>query len=125
MKLQHNYAWSLPMTLLGMGPGVSRIEVGDGKLDVTMGWAFRMHADAAHVVSVEIPDKRLPLLAGLGVHGWAGGWAVNAARQPYAIVSFDPPQPARVVGFPVRVRKLHLCPSDPLMLKQELEAFSR
>jgi hypothetical protein len=53
------------------------------------------------------------LILGLGVHGWAGWWAVNGARAGAVRIDIDPPSRARVCGFPVRLRTLWLSLVDP------------
>lgn len=41
-----------PMTVLGAGPKVSRVEVGPSAIDVRMGWAFRATFPREAVASV-------------------------------------------------------------------------
>ena len=121
MRLQHAYGWKVPMTLLGLGPSFSYIEVANGNLTVVLSWGFRMKAPLSEVESAERVEVPVPWKFGAGVHGWAGEWAVNAARRPHVVIRFAKPQRGYTVGFPVRVRVLHLCPAEPEQLLEALQ----
>ena len=101
------------LAVLGMGRGRSWLEVDHGLFRVRMGWAFRLEAPMGAVGSAEEIDEPIPLLMGIGVHGWARRWAVNSAREPHVVVRFAAPQLGRILGFPVWVETLHLSPADP------------
>lgn len=81
------------------------------ELRARMGWAFR--------VSIPLPDvidatpARIPLVLGIGVHGWSGRWAMNGARAGGVRIDVDPPCRARVCGFAVRLRTLWVSLTDP------------
>lgn len=124
MRLEHYYPWALPMTLMAMGPSWSYIDVTDENLTVTMGWGFFMRAPITEVEAASREPKPIPWTFGIGVHGWAREWAVNASRRNHVVVSFRTPQRARVIGCPVRVRILHLSPARPAELVEALEANS-
>jgi hypothetical protein len=124
MRLEHSYPWALPMTLLAMGPSVSYIDVTDGNLTVTMGWGFRMRTPITEVETARREPKPIPWTFGIGVHGWAREWAVNASRRNHVVVRFKTPQRALVIGFPIRVRILHLSPARPDELVDALERNS-
>jgi hypothetical protein len=113
MRLEHSYTWALPMELLAMGPSMSYIDVNDGTLTVAMGWGFRMRAQLTEVEDVRREPNPIPWTFGIGVHGWTREWAVNGSRRNHVVVRFKRPQRARVIGFPVRVRTLHLSPARP------------
>lgn len=98
-------------TALGTGPGLSRAVVGADELHVGMGWAFRGRVPLSAVVSAR--TERIPLLMGVGVHGWGGRWAVNGSRSGAVRVDVDPPSRARVCGLPVQLRTLWLSLVDP------------
>ena len=117
---EHSYGWALPMILMGMGPGLSRIEVGDGTLRVVMGWGFAMRAPLEEIESATVEDRPISWRFGIGVHGWPGEWAVNASRRNHVLIKFKRAQRARVIGFPVRVRVLHLSPAEPEALVASL-----
>jgi hypothetical protein len=114
--MRFHFAPGLPAALLGalgMGRGHSWLDVEGDRFRVRMGWAFRLGAPAGAVASAEEVVEPIPLLMGIGVHGWARRWVVNSARKPHVVVRFAAPQRAWVLGFPVRVEILHLSPADP------------
>ena len=119
-RLEHAYGWRLPMSLLLLGPGSSYIEVANGNLTVVMGWAFRLKAPLSEVESARLEEEPVPWKLGIGVHFWAGEWAVNATRRPHVVIKFKNPQKGRTAGIPIRVRVLHLCPAEPEKLLEEL-----
>ena len=55
-----------------------------------------------------------------GVHGWRGDWLVNGAGDGLVELRFDPPMRARVLGFPVHVRRLRVAVDDPDGLVQAI-----
>jgi hypothetical protein len=113
MRFQHHYGWTIPMAMLGLGPRWSFIEVGAEHLRVTMAWGFRMRAPLSSVKSAEKLSEPISWRFGIGVHGWFGEWAVNAARRPHVVIVFKDPQRAYTLGIPVRVQTLHLSPEHP------------
>ncbi len=100
----------LLLSLLGMGPAFSRVELDDGTLRVRMGWAFRASVPVRHITSVE---PRTGLVGGIGVHGWNGRWLVNGATTGLVAITVDPPGRASMMGIPVKLRELTLSLEDP------------
>jgi hypothetical protein len=96
---------------LGMGPGSSNVTVTTDELRAVMGWAFRGRIARRAIVSAR--PARIPLILGIGVHGWAGRWAVNGSRGGAVRLEINPPARARVCGLPVRLRTLWLSLADP------------
>ncbi|GAA0926181.1 hypothetical protein [Pseudonocardia zijingensis] len=74
-----------------------------------MRFAIRTHIPADSIAGC-VP-ARIPLVLGVGVHGWGGRWAVNGSRA--GAVRLDPPSRARVCGIPVGLRTLWLSLADP------------
>jgi hypothetical protein len=97
--------------LLGAGPAASHVAVTPTEVRVAMGWAFRARIPLRDIVGAA--HARIPLLYGIGVHGWAGRWAVNGALTGGVRIDLDPPCRARVCGFPVRLRTLRLSLVEP------------
>jgi hypothetical protein len=95
-----------------MGSGQSGVEVGDDRIDVRMGWAFRASIPRASVRKVEQVEN-IPALLGIGVHGWNGRWAVNGSRHGAARLTIDPAARARVIGVPVTLRELYVSLEEP------------
>lgn len=95
----------------GMGPGTSHVTVTADELRVVMGWAFRGRIARSAVVDAH--PARPPLILGIGVHGWAGRWAVNGSRSGAVRLEVAPPARAHVCGVPLRLRTLWLSLADP------------
>ncbi|MDR3650543.1 MAG: hypothetical protein P4L20_15735 [Acidimicrobiales bacterium] len=98
------------LSLLGMGPMFSRVELESGTLRVRMGWAFGTSIPVHQITAVE---PRSGLAGGIGVHGFRGRWLVNGATTGLVAITVDPPVRAAVIGFPVSLRVLTLSLEDP------------
>jgi hypothetical protein len=82
-----------------------------------MGWAFRARFPRAAVLRAARLDRRV---FSRGVHGFGGRWLVNGAGGPILAITLDPPQRARVVGLPLRLRELLVSVDDPAALAARL-----
>src|ERR1700680_3018948 len=98
------------LSLLGMGPRFSRVELEDGTLRVRMGWAFRASIPAHQITAVQ---PRSGLVGGIGVHGWRGRWLVNGATTGLVAITVDPSVRALGTGVPAKLRELPLSLEDP------------
>jgi hypothetical protein len=98
------------LSVVGVGPAFSRLEVDETSLDVRMGWGFRATVPRASIRSVRRSGNRWN---GIGVHGWGGWWLVNGSVAGIVRVEIDPPAKARVLGVPVRLRTLEVSMQDP------------
>lgn len=98
------------LSLLGVGPGLSRVEVDGERLRVRMGWAFRADIPLSSVTGAR-PYRGF--VGGIGVHGWRGRWLVNGAASGLVQVDIDPPARAYVIGVPVRLRMVRLSMESP------------
>jgi hypothetical protein len=98
-------------------PSESYVEVRDGEIECKMGWAFRARFPRAAVAGTRRFERK-PLSR--GVHGFAGRWLVNGAGAPILAIDLVPPQRARVVGVPVRLRQLLVSVDDPDALAERL-----
>jgi hypothetical protein len=111
--------WFLPLAwLTGMWPSRSFVRVADGGVDVAMGWAFRARFPAAAVVVVRA--TRGPRWGGVGVHGFGGTWVVNGSLHGVVELHLRNPARARVLGVPVRLRRLFVSVTDPTALVSAL-----
>lgn len=99
------------LVVVGLGPARSRVVLIDGELDVRMGWAFRARVPLTRVVGAR--REPIPLLMGVGVHGYAGRWAVNGSRAGAVRLDLEPRGHARVCGVPVRLASLWVSLEDP------------
>lgn len=96
--------------LLGMGANVTVIELSDFNLRVRMGWAFRADIPITSIRKIRRENRGW---WGVGVHGWGGDWLVNGSPRGVVGVTIDPPAPSRVIGFPVKLRKLYISVENP------------
>ena len=100
----------LLLSILGMGPAFSRVELDHGTLGVRMGWTFRASVPVRQITAAQ---PRRGLVGGIGVHGWRGRWLVNGATTGLVALTVDPPVRAWVMGLPVKLRELTLSLEDP------------
>jgi hypothetical protein len=102
------FRWLL--VVLGSGPKWSSVDVDDTQMRVGMGIGFRATIPRA---SVRRCARDQDMRWGVGVHGWRGRWLVNGATTGIVTLDIDPPAPARVLGWPIRLRQLHVSVEDP------------
>lgn len=105
--------------VLGHGRRLSHIDVGADAVTVQMGFGFRATVPRAAIVAVRPYDGRV---YGWGVHGWRGRWLVNGSSHDIVVLTIEPPVPARVLGFPIRLRELAISPLDRPALMAALSA---
>jgi hypothetical protein len=98
------------LSVLGIGPAFSGVEVDGDHLRVRMGYAFRARVPLASITRVE-PFSGF--VGGIGVHGWRGTWLVNGAASGLVAIEIDPPVRAWVLGVPVRLRTLQVSVKSP------------
>ncbi|MGD0742811.1 MAG: hypothetical protein ABSA31_05930 [Acidimicrobiales bacterium] len=103
-------AFRLLLSVMGLGPRFSGVEVAGERLVVRMGWGFSADLPRSTIHSAE---QTRGLVGGIGVHGWRGRWLVNGAASGLVTIGFDPAQRARVVGFPVKLSALCLSLEEP------------
>lgn len=117
-RLRYGRALRPMLSLLGMGPAFSGVDVAGGELRMRMGWAFRSRIPLKNVRHAE-PSAH-PIWSGWGVHGWNGRWLVNGSTHGIVRLDLDPDEEAVVCGVPVRLRTLWLGLDDPDALLAEL-----
>jgi hypothetical protein len=84
-----------------------------------MGWAFNARFPRQAIAATARLDKA-PLSR--GVHGLAGRWLVNGSGDRILVLDLQPSQQARVLGFPVRLRRLMVSVDDPEELATRLRS---
>ena len=109
-ELRYGRATKLLLIVFASGPGRSGIVVGEAELEVTMGVSFRGRAARETIASVRRLHEKV---ISRGVHGWWGDWLVNGAGDRLVELRFEPPMRARVLGFPIRVRRLRVSVDAP------------
>ena len=112
--LSYDHAW--PLTMAGMGPRSSSVEVDSGQIRVRVGPAFSLDIPRDAVRSVS-QDPALGGQATWGVHGLAGHWVVNSSARGLVELILDPPcHTGRALGTLFReakVTSLILSLADP------------
>ncbi|MDQ4070210.1 MAG: hypothetical protein M3203_12185 [Actinomycetota bacterium] len=98
------------LSVLGMGPAFSRVDIEGGVLRVRMGWWFSADVPLASVTGAR---RHRGFVGGIGVHGWRGWWLVNGSARGIVSIDIDPPARARVMGVPARLRKLDVSVKSP------------
>jgi hypothetical protein len=101
------------MSVMGLGPGLSGIELESDVLRVRMGWAFQASIPLAQITEVRPVEGPV---GGIGVHGWRGRWLVNGTTTGLVAITVDPAVRVRAVGLPVHLRVLTLSVGDPAAL---------
>ncbi len=119
--LRYGSASKLLLIVLASGPGRSGVVVGEAEIEVTMGVSFGGRVARAAVASARRLDEKV---VSRGVHGWRGDWLVNGAGDRLVELRCDPPMHARVLGFPIRVRRLRVSVDDPDGLVEALALTS-
>jgi hypothetical protein len=99
------------LSLLGLGPARSGVEVDHASVRVRMGWAFRAELPRSAVRAAS-RQERLPF-PGWGVHGWRGRWLVNGSSRGLVRIELEPASTARTVGFRISLRELWLSLEQP------------
>ena len=107
------------LSLLGLGPRFSGLELDGGRLRVRMGWGFSATVTRSQIRSAARSDG---LVTGVGVHGWAGRWLVNGAVSGLVTLEIDPAARAGVIGLPVKLTSLRVSVEDPDALLAALGA---
>lgn len=108
------------LVALGMGPSLADVALGSDHIEVRMGWGFRARVPRGSVRSVY---RDRDMRGAIGVHGWRGRWLVNGAVSGIVTIEIDPPVRAWVVGFPIRLRILHVSLEDPEGLLAAWDAY--
>jgi spermidine synthase len=98
------------LVVLGMGPGLSVVELNDEELHVRMGWAFQARIPRAAITGARPVSGTV---GGIGVHGWRGRWLVNGSMDRIVAVDIDPSVRAVATGFPVHLHYLALSLEEP------------
>jgi hypothetical protein len=124
--ISYDSAWLL--TLVGMGPRSSGVEVDSDEIRVRMGSAFRLDIPRGSVRSVS-RDPALGGQATWGVHGLSGRWLVNGSADGLVELAIEPPcYTGRGLGTlfrKVRVKSLTVSLADPDGFIAALEPDSR
>lgn len=92
-----------------MTPRRAYLDVTPDVVHARMAWAFSADIPRSSIRSA----RRVRNAVSIGVHGWRGRWLVNGASGPLVAIAIEPSAPARVIGFPIRLRELTVSVDDP------------
>ena len=98
------------MSLFGMNPGNSFVEVDGHEVRVQMGRGFRATIPRSSIVEAR---RRGYVWWAYGIHGWRGRLIVNGSGHNLASLRLEPPVQASVFGISVRVTELWVSLVDP------------
>ena len=109
----------LPMTVLGVGPKVSRVKVSSSTVDIRLGWAFQATIPREAVASARplnggLSELRGPLGLSVlrGVNYWRGTALVNGAGTGLVEITLDRSKWVRMGPLRVRMRRLIVSAED-------------
>ncbi len=100
------------LTVLGMGPRFSSVDLRPDILSVRMGWWFKADIPRSSIAGVG-PKRGMGLVGGIGVHGWGGRWLVNGSVKGIVTIDIEPRARGRVMGVPVKLRTLAVSVEEP------------
>jgi hypothetical protein len=109
-RISYNKFCRVLLSLIGLGPRFSHVDVVDRVITVRMGWAFMAHIPLDDVVSASVSTSAV---FGWGVHFWRRRWLVNGSSQGIVTVSLNSRGNARALGVRVRPRELSVSLEDP------------
>jgi hypothetical protein len=107
----------IPMTVLGAGPKVSRVQVSTSTVDIRLGWAFQATIPREDVVSARPLNRgelrgpfRLSVLR--GVNYWRGTALVNGAGTGLVEITLDRPKWVHLGPLRAPMRRLIVSAED-------------
>jgi len=98
------------MSVLGLRPKNSYVDVGTADVTVRLGWAFRATLARSSIESVDHDHDRV---LGWGAHGWNGVWLVNGSSSGIVRIELDGGHRARVAGLPITAHCIRVSVADP------------
>ena len=93
------------------------VELTADTLTVRLGLSWRAEIPRGSIrTAAHDPLKTISV----GAHGWRGEWLVNTSTTGLVVLTIDPEARGRCLGYPVRLRTLHLSLADPDAFLAEL-----
>lgn len=121
--MRYHFSFNVPsrviLGLLGSGPRQSWIDIRPDEVHGQLGWMGDLTIPRVSIVSVERVD-RVPWWLGLGLHGFFGTWAFNAAMGNAVKISARSGASGRVLLFPLRPHTIYLSLEKPDEFVHEL-----
>ena len=104
-------SWYATMSrLLFMPPSKAFVDLDPIEVRVHMGWAFDARFERSAISAIAPVTKRP---SSRGAHGSMGRWLVNGSPEGILVMDLDPPQRARTMGIPVKLRQIMVSFEDP------------
>lgn len=111
--ISYNAVSRVILSLLGVGPGKSWVDVDDTTVRARLGWSGTVTIPRASITSVERVAS-VPWWLGYGMHGgFRGTWALNGSNSGAVKLTTSEPASGKVLGLPVRVRTVYFSLEDP------------
>ena len=114
---QPNPAMRVLLTVAASSNG--SVELTAETLTVRLGLSWRAEIPRSAIKTA----ARDPLRTiSIGAHGWRGEWLVNTSTKGLVVLTIDPEGRGRCLGYPIKLRRLHLSLADPDAFLAELGA---
>lgn len=114
--MRYRFSFNIPsrviFTLLGAGPSRSWVDVRPDEIHGQLGWTGSITIPRVSVMSAERVDH-VPWWLGLGLHGFMGTWAFNAAMGNAVKLELRGGARGRVLLFPLRPKTVYLSLEKP------------
>jgi hypothetical protein len=97
---------------------VKLLDVREDVVEVRFGPFFRADVPRDEIIGVAVvkPSR----LAGVGAHYWRGAWVVNTRFGEAVELTTASPVPIRVLGVPLKARRIQVVVDDPRAVEREL-----
>jgi hypothetical protein len=100
----------LKLLLTATASSPAALELTADSLEVRLGLTWRARIPRSSITSAGLDPLRT---LSVGAHGWGGRWLVNTTTQNLVVINVHPEGRGHCVGWPVRVRELHVSVADP------------
>jgi hypothetical protein len=121
--MRYHISFNVPsrviLGLLGSGPRQSWVDIRPDEVHARMGWLGEVTIPRVSIVSVE-RVKNIPWWLGLGLHGFFGTWAFNAALGNAVKITARSGARGRILVFPLRPHTIYFSLDKPDEFVHEL-----
>ena len=93
------------------------VELTADTLTVRLGISWRAEIPRSSIRAAALDPLRT---ISIGAHGWRGEWLVNTSTKGLVVLTIDPEGRGRCLGYPIKLRRLHLSLADPDAFLAEL-----
>ncbi len=110
--ISFNSVSKVVLGVIGCGPRASGVEVDATTVHARLGWSGNVTIPRSSIVAAERVGT-VPFWLGIGVHGWAGTWALNGSRTGVVRLTIDGPANGRTLIIPFSPKTLYVSLEDP------------